>query len=86
LTVSKSFTSNINDFGVITGGSSQGNIAFGYLRVPVSDERFRPGTFDVSDEDGRRIDGGFYLYGDPTVGCGLLLAAINLHLFPWLAE
>jgi hypothetical protein len=57
----------INDFGVITGGSSQGNITFGYLRVPVNDERFRPGTHDVSDEDGLHIDGGFYIYGDPTV-------------------
>ncbi len=48
-------------------GRLAGNIASGFLRVPVNNERFRPGTHDVSDEDGLHIDGGFYLYGDPTV-------------------
>ena len=61
------FATGINDFGVITGLASQGNITFGYLRVPSGDERFYPGTYAVSDEESLYIDGGFYLYGDPIV-------------------
>jgi hypothetical protein len=61
------FASDINDFGVITGSYASGTITSAYLRVPFSDEKFQPGTYAVSDEDRLHIDGGFYLYGDPTV-------------------
>jgi hypothetical protein len=61
------FAFDINDFGVITGSYSIGTITSGYLRVPSSDGKFQPGTYAVSDEDSLLIDGGFYLYGDPTV-------------------
>ena len=59
--------SGINDFGVVTGGYSIGNTSLGFVRVPVGNDRFQPGTYGVSDEESLNIDGGFYLYGEPTV-------------------
>ena len=59
---------SINDFGVITGSYQYQNnanaVGFGYLRLPGELE---PGNYAVTDNRGLYVDGGFYLYGDPTV-------------------
>jgi hypothetical protein len=60
----------INDLGVITGNYSTGGRTLGFLRVPPlgqGDDEFQPGIYALTDKRGLYVDGGFYLYGDPTV-------------------
>ncbi len=61
------YVESINDFGVVLGIYTSGSFSAGFMRVPSGEERFQTGTYDVVDEDDLHIDGGFYLYGDPTV-------------------
>jgi hypothetical protein len=64
---------SINDFGVITGYYTSGaccGLAVGFLRIPYfghGPDSFRPGTYTLADGNNLYVDGGFYLYGDPTV-------------------
>jgi uncharacterized membrane protein len=57
---------SINDLGVTTGW--YGSLGFIHLpHVGRNDQEFQPGTYTVTDSHNLVVDGGFYLYGDPTV-------------------
>ena len=59
----------INDLGIITGqySDSQGHVEeAGFLRG-VSSYVAQPGVHTITDSRGLYVDGGFALYGDPTV-------------------
>jgi hypothetical protein len=66
-------SSAINDLGVIAGVYYPPSVGYptaigGFIRLPGTQEyELQPGTYSITDGRSLYVDGGFYLYGDPTV-------------------
>lgn len=57
----------INDFGLLVGHVYNQATTTGFIGVPPLPRHFESGAYTITDDRNFYVDGGFYLYGDPTV-------------------